>query len=245
MTASGQAYYGHYGGLSVDDYVRLHVRGNATEMDRMRRMVGLVPAGVASVLDVGAGHGVFLQELAAARGITGTGIEITPAKVDYARSQGVDLRLGDAGALAFEDRAFDAVVCTEVLEHLPHGVYEAACAELSRVADRWVLLSVPFDERRRFIACPYCGARVNPDYHFRSFAPGRIAGLLPGYRLHAEHHLGRSRHNPLVHWARRFVERWPAMLLCPCCGYAPPAQPAAAAGAVVPAQSSLARRLAT
>ena len=50
--------------------------------------------------DIGAGHGVFLEELKAARGIEGVGIEITPAKVDYARARGIDLRIGDAASLA-------------------------------------------------------------------------------------------------------------------------------------------------
>lgn len=240
-----QDYYANYGGLEVADYVERHIRGSATEMDRMRRTVALVPPGVTTLLDVGAGHGVFLEELQRARGIAGTGIEITPAKVDYARSRGVDLRLGDAGALAFADGEFDAVVSCEVLEHLPFGVFDAALREFARVAREWVILTVPFDERRRFVPCPYCGARVNPDYHFRSFPPGSMQGLVPGFRLEQSLALGWQRRSPLVDLGRRFVERWPRFLVCPACGFSePPAAPGAASGGGEGGLEALARRAA-
>lgn len=245
-------YYANYGGMAVADYVERHIRGSASEMDRMRRTVGLVPPDVASVLDVGAGHGVFLEELKAARGVTGTGIEITPAKVDYAQSRGIDLRLGDAARLDFADRAFDAVVSCEVLEHLPFGVYEAALAEFGRVARRWVIVTVPYDERRRFVRCPYCHACVNPDYHFRAFAPGSMAALAPalgpGFALRRELALGARRRSALVEWARRLIDSWPRFLVCPACGYrapdaaGPPASPAIPVGTE---GTGLARRLAT
>ncbi len=253
-------YYANYGGLSVDAYVERHIRGSASEMDRMRRTVALLPADVTSVLDVGAGHGVLLEELRAARGIAGIGVEITPAKVDYARQRGIDLRLGDAARLAFAERSVDAVVSCEVLEHLPFGVYEQALAEFARVARRWVLVSVPYDERRRFVRCPYCSARVNPDYHFRSFAPGamrKMAEALPGFALRLETTLGRQRRRPaLVDWGRQFIEAWPWLLVCASCGYrasaapadAAPHQPSSAAAAPVADQraprEALARKVA-
>ncbi len=230
-----QDYYGNYGGLSVADYVERHVRGVASEMARIRSTVALVPAGVASLLDVGAGHGVLLEELQAQRGIAGVGIEITPAKVDYARSRGVDLRMGNAASLDFADRAFDAVVSCEVLEHLPYGVYEAARAELGRVARQWVIVTVPFDERRRFVRCPYCAARVNPDYHFRSFAPGALAGLVPGFVLERTLQLGMQRRSWLVDIGRRWIDSWPRFLICPCCGWR--ADGGAATAAAVPASA--------
>jgi hypothetical protein len=242
----GQDYYANYGGVSVSDYVERHVRGSASEMERMRRTVELVPPGVKSLLDVGAGHGVFLEELKAARGIAGVGIEITSAKVDYARARGIDLRLGDASKLDFATGEFDAVVSCEVLEHLPYGVYEAALRELARVAREWVIVTVPFDEHRRFVRCPYCGASVNPDYHFRAFAPGSMEGLIPGFRLHETLQLGWQRRSPLVELGRRFVSRWPRFLVCPSCTYSEPSVTPSQADAAANESSAmaLARRLA-
>jgi hypothetical protein len=241
-----QTYYANYGGQSVADYVERHIRGSATEMDRMRRTLALVPAGARSLLDVGAGHGVFLELLQAERGVAGVGIEITPAKVDYGRSRSVDMRLGDASQLAFGDASFDALVCSEVLEHLPFGVYEAALREFARVAREWIVVTVPYDEQRHFVPCPYCGARVNADYHFRSFAPGSLQGLFPGFELQQSLALGSRRSSPLLALGRRLFARWPALLVCPSCGYhgagsASAAAPAAASAAPAAGPSLLQR----
>lgn len=215
----GQAYYENYGGQSVSAYVERHILGSPTEMDRMRRTVEVIPADVGSVLDVGAGHGIFLEKLKAERGIDGIGIEITQAKVDYGRSRGVDMRIGDASKLAFDDRSFDALVSCEVLEHLPYGTYEAALSEFARVAREWIIVTVPYDEHRHFVRCPYCRATVNPDYHFRSFAPGSMQGLMAGFRLERSLALGRRRSSLLLTAGRRLRAAWPCMLVCPCCGY--------------------------
>lgn len=221
-------YYANYGGQSVHDYVEQHIRGSAEEMARMRRTAALVPAGTASVLDVGAGHGVLLELLRDERGVPGVGIEITDAKVDYGRSRGLDVRLGDAAALGFADGSFDVVLACEVLEHLPCGTYEAALRELARVARRTLIVSVPFDERRSHVRCPYCDSLVNPDYHFRSFSPASLPALFPGFRLQTWHGWGERRDSVLLRLLRRWRKRWPALLVCPCCGYVPQAEAALA-----------------
>jgi hypothetical protein len=237
-----QDYYANYGGLEVADYVERYIRGSVTEMQRMRRTVELIPSDVSSLLDVGAGHGIFLEELKAARDISGVGVEITSAKVDYARTRGIDLRLGDASALDFRDREFDAVVSCEVLEHLPFGVYESALAEFARVARRWVIITVPFDEQRRFLRCPYCCASVNPDYHFRAFRTGSLQGLLPGFRLEQTLQLGWRKRSMLIELGRRLVERWPRFLVCPCCGFHD-SQGAASTAVAEQSSVALARKL--
>lgn len=217
-----QQYYENYGGESVAEYVERHLRHAPAEQERIARLCALLDAGVDSVLDVGAGHGLLLEALAERRGLRGTGVEITEAKVQYARSRDIDLRLGDASRLDFADGSFDAVYCCEVLEHLPFGSFESACAELARVAREQIVVSVPYDERRRFVHCPYCGASVNPNYHFRSFSSESLALLLPGWRLESTFGLGSEVHGWLKHWARPWLARsWPTLLVCPSCGWRP------------------------
>lgn len=46
-------------------------------------------------------------------------------------------------AMPLESGSFDAVLCCEVLEHLPFEKFEAALAELARVARRHVVVSLP------------------------------------------------------------------------------------------------------
>ena len=75
------------------------------------------------------------------------GIEFVPAMLDIARRRAVELgrpvelRLGDAQALEFEDATFDTVVCTLSLCTIPDD--RAAVAEVRRVlrpGGRFVLL---------------------------------------------------------------------------------------------------------
>jgi len=68
---------------------------------------------------------------------------------------GVDLRfdgtpfpnlttvVGSATELPFDDRAFDAVVCIDVFEHLPPEIRRPAFDEMLRVADRCAWLAFP------------------------------------------------------------------------------------------------------
>lgn len=213
-------HYANYGGLSAAEYVAEHIRGSPEQMLRIEQTIGLIPPQARSVLDVGAGHGVLLQELQVSRDIRGVGVEITPSKVEYAQSQGVDLRLGAAQELAFPDASFDTVLACEVIEHLPYGIYEASLAEMSRVARHSILISVPNEEQRPFVRCPYCGASVNPNYHLRSFSRDSLEGLIQGFTLQTTVGVGSHRASPLHSLGRHWLDRqWPAELVCASCGY--------------------------
>lgn len=75
--------------------------------------------GKSSVLDVGSGTGVFLDQLAR-RNISGRGIDNNPASVRYASMLGLDVQLSDArAALSGSEAFFDAIHCSHFVEHLP------------------------------------------------------------------------------------------------------------------------------
>ena len=88
------------------------------------------------VLDVGCGFGGALVALGRA-GARCTGLEYAEASLEICRERlalheaSATLVRGDAFAMPFPDRHFDAVVCMEVLEHVPRR--RAFIAELARV----------------------------------------------------------------------------------------------------------------
>lgn len=55
----------------------------------------------------------------------------------------------DAAALPFRDDAFDVVVCVDLVEHLPGAARDRAIRELTRVADRAVVVAFPVGESAR------------------------------------------------------------------------------------------------
>ena len=74
--------------------------------------------GKSTVLDVGSGTGIFLDQLAR-RNIAARGIDNNPASVRYASMLGLDVQLSDArAALSGTGELFDAIHCSHFVEHL-------------------------------------------------------------------------------------------------------------------------------
>lgn len=100
-----------------------------------------------SILDVGCGEGVLTCEWADRLGADGriVGIDLDDAKLraewDKRRRPNLEYRAEEATALSFADGEFDMASAIEVLEHVPDP--EATVAEMARVAQRWLLVSVP------------------------------------------------------------------------------------------------------
>jgi SAM-dependent methyltransferase len=88
------------------------------------------------LLDVGCGDGIYSVEVAR-RGAVTAGIDRSEAMLAAAHNRaadaglGVDLQLGDARALPFDDESFDIVIAVTVLCFLPDP--QEAINEMSRV----------------------------------------------------------------------------------------------------------------
>lgn len=98
------------------------------------------------VLDLGTGTGRAALALAR-RGARVTGVDASTEMLAVARSRAADERLaidfseGDAHALAFPNRSFDAVVCLRLLMHVPD--WRQSLGELCRVTDRRLVFDYP------------------------------------------------------------------------------------------------------
>ncbi len=223
------AYYDHAVGADPVAELRRRQLDEPREMARLQAVVDAVPADARRVLDVGCGAGIALGLLAERRpGVEALGLELSPRAAETGRRLfGVSIVCGSADALPFEDDAFDVVLATELLEHLPHGVYDAARAELARVAPR-AIITVPFREQRPQVQCPACGCRFHPFYHLRSFDDAALATLLPGMRRTALDITWTRGFFPGIRTARRIKAALghpaplPRTTLCPQCGYRRP-----------------------
>ncbi len=151
-------------------------RAKSIEINRVTSLLGLIPGDVTqSALDVGARDGHISLALAE-RFSRVVALDLTKPSVQHAR---VECVRGDATALEFPDDSFDVVLCAEVLEHIPSPSLEKACAELARVARRYVVVGVPYrqDTRVGRTTCRACGGANPPWGHVNSFDEGRLDSL--------------------------------------------------------------------
>lgn len=104
---------------------------------RYERVVRFMRAqGVARALEVGSGA----SGLAAWWPGPVTGVDL---RFDGAPPPNLTTVTGSVFELPFADRSHEAVVCTDVMEHLPSGRRAEALAELLRVSSRLVWVSFP------------------------------------------------------------------------------------------------------
>lgn len=105
----------------------------------------LATTGARRVLDAGCGEGFVTNYLAERDpALQLTGVDLSEEAIAYARAhfgEHATYRTGSIYKIPFSDNSFDAVVCSEVLEHLDEP--DRALAELKRVARKHVLITVP------------------------------------------------------------------------------------------------------
>jgi SAM-dependent methyltransferase len=150
---------------------------------RLRFLAAALPAG-AEVLDVGVGDGAF-ERIAAGRGLRVHVLDPDVKAIDRAKTElglGDRARCGVAQSVPWPDASFDAVVMSEVFEHLDDETLGHAIAEAQRVLrpGGTLLGTVPADEvlETQRVVCPDCGRRFHRWGHEQSFSPERLRDLL-------------------------------------------------------------------
>jgi dolichol-phosphate mannosyltransferase len=82
--------------------------------------------GADRVLDVGCGSSVIIQSLNNA-----VGMDVSIGKLRFLRRRGIELVRGSAFSLPFRDDAFDCVISSQVIEHIPYD--DVLFTEMKRV----------------------------------------------------------------------------------------------------------------
>lgn len=158
------------------------------------------------VLDLGCGEGRHAHGLHMLGGLDVVGVDLDEASLRTAREglatlppraagdpHRTSFLAGDATRLAFADDTFDAVICSEVLEHLPD--YDAALREIRRVLRPGgrLCVTVPHGWPERIcwrLAPPPGGYPFQPGGHIRIFdeVDLRYSVERRGFRLFRRHH---------------------------------------------------------
>jgi 2-polyprenyl-3-methyl-5-hydroxy-6-metoxy-1,4-benzoquinol methylase len=99
-----------------------------------------------SLLDIGCGEAILTHQWAqrlAPKRVVGLDLEDPAIQAEWEQRQAPNLeyRIMKAENLPFADDEFDVATAIEVLEHVPDPAHTVA--EMARVAQRWLLVSVP------------------------------------------------------------------------------------------------------
>lgn len=196
------------------------------ERKRFDSALGFIPQDAKTLIDVGCGNGAFLSIIEDVRpNLAVKGAEPSGAAIGQ-RLCKCEIFHGDGGSLPFPDASFDVVSSMEVLEHIPQSAMASALSELMRLSRRYILLGLPYRERRSRIVCPECNCGFDPHLHLRSYDDGQVAGLFPGFvESKREVLYGEEFALPFIAFrvlkiessARRFPK-----VICPQCGWRPP-----------------------
>ena len=149
------------------------------EKKRVEEVMGLIPEDVNGILDVGCGDGV-ISNILVDKKYDVTCLDISPQALKHVKAKTI---LGSSDNMNFPDSSFDLVLCTEVLEHLPSGVYEKTLMELKRLAKKYLIISTPYLEnlKAKFAKCNQCGCTFHVYRHVRSFSKEKLGNLFDGF----------------------------------------------------------------
>jgi ubiquinone/menaquinone biosynthesis C-methylase UbiE len=152
------------------------------------------------MLDAGCGTGLNLASLPDGS----VGIDLNPRNLELIRARlpNHEAVEGDIEAMPFQDAAFATVVCTEVLEHVPHP--DAALREIRRVLqpDGLLVGSVPCRSwiwRLRFLSSTCPG---DEPFH-NEYRPAEVHAMLDGAGFHPERIWFSALHFNVLFAARR------------------------------------------
>jgi SAM-dependent methyltransferase len=162
------------------------------EMSRYDQILKRLPRnglGTQRVADLGCGDG-YLSHLIAARGFVVGSVDLSRARLrrlrEHVGGRSVSAHLADLENLAVADGSFEHAVMSEVLEHLER--FEPVLAEVRRVLKPGgrLLVTVPFDERLRYVTCPRCLHRFHSSGHVNSFNRENLPRALRQAGFHVE-----------------------------------------------------------
>jgi SAM-dependent methyltransferase len=125
------------------------------------------------VLDIGCGSSRIVQTMTRA-----VGMDLALRKLRWLRAPGRLLLQGDMNFLPFGDETFDAVVCSEVIEHIPRA--EVRLTELVRVLrpQGVLILGTPDYARRRWRFLEWVYGKLFPGGYVKEHInPYTYAGL--------------------------------------------------------------------
>lgn len=186
LTIKYSNYIEHYA-LDAFDMPMIEDMGHFpmhSERRRLQVISRLLPkSGISRVLDVGCGNGELSEILSNRRlNVTATDLGFDSIHRASLKIKKKNLKIpfvqGDIYRLPYGDNSFDAVVASEIVEHLEKP--RDAMLEVARVLHPggYFICSTPYRERLRYTLCIHCNKKTPVNAHLNSFDDNVFGDLL-------------------------------------------------------------------
>jgi len=134
------------------------------------KIIELIPSNHQNILDVGCGSGILMNKIRNSGEHTVTGTDLSEEAVRIVKEQlGLECFVGSITNLKVDDKSYDTVICSEVIEHLYEEDLEKAFSELVRISKETIIISTPFLENLEYhqTKCSNCKTLFHPAGHIR------------------------------------------------------------------------------
>lgn len=163
-------------------YEQVKVWGKEAEFYQIQVLAditSLIPDDVTSILDVGCGDGLITNNLPDKYNVHALDISLEALK--HVRTE--NKHVGSVLNMPFDDNFFDVVMINDVLEHISDEYVGQAYQELTRVASKLLIVTVPLNEpfQLNFTQCKGCQLRYHINNHKRRYSEFSMAKELAPY----------------------------------------------------------------
>ncbi len=160
------------------------------EQGRIETIHSLIPDDVRTILDAGCGDGRVSRTI---KGMDR--LVCFDSSVAALMNVKVDKLIASVEKIPVKSKAFDLVICSEVVEHLEIPVYLNTIKEIARTSSKYIILAVPNREQLSvgMADCPKCETRFHINYHHHSFTLEKLLKVFyPDYLLIKHAYCGES-----------------------------------------------------
>jgi SAM-dependent methyltransferase len=191
-------------------------------IERIGLIRSMIPDDVGKLLDIGCGRGDVINALAQAKPVLKVvGIDPFLEAMHFLTVPGIQAVLP---RIPFGNKAFDLVICLQVLEHLNVEDYLFALDEIQRLAKKYIIIGVPYKENLLTlqVQCSTCGQISHAYGHVRRFDRQDLVSLLSEF-IEEDHVLAgvvQRRYSTLgmkVEHAIANIYHHPEIFTCPHC----------------------------
>ncbi|MCB9265955.1 MAG: methyltransferase domain-containing protein [Lewinellaceae bacterium] len=146
-------------------------------------IISEVPDAAASILDVGCGN-AWVAGYFCPKGKTVCSMDISTRnpqraieKYPFGHHYAV---VADAYRLPFREGAFDCIIASEIIEHVPDpGAFIGSLLKVLRPGGQ-LIITTPYNEKLQYSLCIHCNRPTPQHAHIHSFTMKKMLALTPG-----------------------------------------------------------------